>query len=207
MLTLGLVAFGIAACSDGPPAPRSGTAGSTSAPVPTTATATQPTAGDAADLDCEDPVAVDAAVPASYEELAGAVALPTSRSSAQALGTSPSAEGLVLFAKTGLLIRSGAAFTISPAPEWRGRAAMWWGNTGGQRIAASFRGGPCAGSGWLAFPGGFYATEPGCIPFDVTVGGTAVRVEVGVGAACPGQRSPDAPGDAPAAGSTVPGGP
>jgi hypothetical protein len=142
-------------------------------------------------LDCDDPVATDTSVPATYEQLTGALALPTSSAAPQALQTRPSSERLGLFAKTGLLIHAGAAFTITPAPGWRDQAGAWWGNTGERSVEPSFHGGPCEGTGWLAFPGGFYVAEPGCVPFDVAVAGTTTRVEIGIGAACHGQQPPD----------------
>jgi hypothetical protein len=147
----------------------------------------------AAALDCRNPIATDTAVPETYEQLAGVTALPTSTSSPVALQTSPSSESLRLFAKTGLLIRAGVEFTIAPSAEWSGRAAAWWGNSGGVRIAPSSQGGPCGGTGWLAFPGGFFVAEPGCVPFEIQAANTRLRVEIGMGAPCPGQQPPPEP--------------
>lgn len=147
-----------------------------------------------APLDCRISTPVSA-VPEGYEQLAGDVALPTSAASRYALQTASSQGGLRLFAKTGLWLRAGVELTIVPAGGWRHRAAAWWGNNvDGEAIAPlPFRGGPCRGSGWLVFPGGFFVSSVGCVPFDVDVAGRTFRVDVGIGAPCAGQRPPPQP--------------
>ncbi len=151
------------------------------------------TANGAGTLDCANPIAEDAALPETYEVIGEAVALPTSTSSPAALQTAPSGAELRLFAKTRLLLTAGMQFNLTARGDWKDRAAGWWGNTSRRELATTFSGGPCDGSGWLAYPGGFFVAEPGCVPFDVLVGGAAHEVQIGVGSPCPGQDPPEEP--------------
>ena len=189
VLPLLLVGMLVAGCSSGGHRGSSDTSATRPPPSSTTTASLN-----AAPLDCmiSTPSSV---VPEDYEQLAGDVALPTSTSSRYALQTASGQGSLRLFAKTGLLIRAGVKFTIMPAAGWRHRAAAWWGNNvGGETIAPlPFRGGPCGGSGWLAFPGGFFVTRVGCVPFEVDVAGRTFRVAVGIGSPCAGQKPPPQP--------------
>ena len=121
-----------------------------------------------------------------------AVALPTGRSAPVALQTAPSGEPLRLYAKTALLVRPGVAFTVAAVGGWETRAGMRWGNMAGGPAAPVFAGGPCDGTGWLVYAGGFFVAEPGCASFEVRVEAQQ-RIDVGVGAPCPGQRPPPDP--------------
>jgi hypothetical protein len=159
-------------------------------PVPGTAAVTL--------LPCRDPVGSLATPGPDVQVIGGAIALGTSTTSPQALQTSDSGlddAALRLFAKTGLLVRTGAQAELVVPSSWSGRAAFAWGNAAvvpTERLAA----GPCAEVGpWLAYPGGYYVRDPACIPVVVRVGGEETQIHVGVGAPCPGQQAPAAPSE------------
>lgn len=146
-VVLGLGIF-LAACSS----QRGGSESETTSPSTSSGVALE----DVAVLDCRDSIASDAALPDGYEEIAGVIALPARKSSPTALQTSARRGSLRLCAKTGLLLKPGIEFTITATGRWSGRATAWWGNTGRSVLARSFLGGPCQGSGWRAYPGGFF---------------------------------------------------
>ena len=137
------------------------------------------------------------APPADLEVVLGAVALPTSPGSRalQAADIGGEAGVPALFAKTGIVVRAGVAAELEvdvPAGE---RAGIGWGGEPShpsQRFAVPAC--PDArGTGWLAFPGGYWVDRPGCLPLVVRAGGQEQRVRVGVGRACPGQQPPVVP--------------
>jgi hypothetical protein len=151
-----------------------------------------------ATLHCAGLIDVVAAPPMSYEAIAEAVALPTSSSATTALQTSvhDGAEGLRLFAKAGLLVKTGAEATLVVPEAWRDRLAIGWGNTSGGHPAAVLEVGPCEGPGeWLVYPGGFFVEDASCVPLLISDGGSEHRVHVGVGAPCQGQEPPPKPSD------------
>jgi hypothetical protein len=131
--------------------------------------------------------------PADYETVLGVVSLPTSPASA-ALGASDSGDPAVpaLFAKTGLLVRADTPSELVVAPQPGNRVAIGWGNVSfgpGQRFVVP----ACPdtyGTGWLAYPGGYWADSPLCLPLTVRASGQEQEVHVGVGASCPGQAPP-----------------
>jgi hypothetical protein len=151
-------------------------------------------------LDCRDPIGGSATTPRrTVQPFRGVVALQTSASTRRALQIAtfadPSAPDFGYWVKTPVYLRTNgkSATVVVPSGE-RGRIAMTWGNTDSDAVATrSFRVGPCAGSGyWVVFPGGYYVTEPDCYRLLVRVGGKEMRVQVGIGAPCPGQRPPPA---------------
>ena len=173
--------------------------GCTTAPQPkatptTTADSSspQPANADVTTLTCAG--AIDGGPPTSdYETLLGVVALTTS----EALGASESGDPgtPALFAKIGLLVRAGTPFELDVAPQPGNRVAIGWGNR-------SFRPSPrfvvpaCAdtyGTGWLVYPGGYWADRPLCLPINVRAAGREQQVHVGLGTACPGQDPPPSP--------------
>ncbi len=93
-----------------------------------------------------------------------------------------------LFAKSGLLLRTGEHAELSSEDAW----LAWGSNAVDRRLDA----GPCQGEpGWLAFAGGYLVSDPGCVAVTVTVDGEDFPYTVGVGAPCPGQQPPPAPSD------------
>ena len=153
-----------------------------------------------ATLDCKDPIGGFIDPPADYERFGDQVALVTSRTREQAMQAAPyrdpSAAPFRYFSKTGLLVRTGKRTAELRIPRSEhGRLALFWGNTGRDRIASRvFHVGPCGGAqGYIAFPGGFFVNEPHCARVIVRVGDRDHTTRVGLGKACPGQRPPPAP--------------
>lgn len=159
-------------------------------PTSSTPTESMP-AGKASRLDCAEPIAGLAQPPENYEAIGDVIAIPTSRSSARPLqADSPdlSDPSHRLFAKTGLLVRADRASELAVTSEFIGRAAMWWGNTGGDHPSERFLIGPCpAAVAWIAYPGGFWVSAPVCVDLVVRHDGAEARFSVAIGTKCPGQ--------------------
>jgi hypothetical protein len=88
--------------------------------------------------------------------------------------------------KAGLVIRSGQSVTINVPDEWKGRAAIIWGNgnfgpTSSLRIAGCGAD-PSVGN---AYAGGFYLrSRSACVPLRFRVGSRSATVRFGVGRRC-----------------------
>ncbi len=135
--------------------------------------------------------------PAPFRVVLGVVALPASPGY-QALATSLSGDGPGaprLFAKTGLLIRSGTTFELTVPARFTSQLSIGWGTPGppSHRVLVHNCAGP--GGGWLAYAGGYWINHPACVPLTVTVGGRQQQVHIGVGTACPGQQPPSGPSE------------
>jgi hypothetical protein len=138
--------------------------------------------------------AIDGLAPASdWTVVLDVVALPASPKT-PALGTDggdPSASP-AMFAKTGLLIRAGRAFELS-VPAVPGNAiGIGWGGSPSSP-SRRFVVPPCTdryGTGWLSYPGGYWADRPLCLPLTVRAGGREQQVPIGIGTPCPGQQPP-----------------
>lgn len=144
-------------------------------------------------LHCADDIGGDAP-PEDYTVVHGAVALPAAPRHA-ALQAAPAGGPPRLFAKTGLVVRAGATVELSVPPSVGSHVGIGWANgPAGPSRRFVVPGCPdLRGTSWLAYPGGYWADEPLCLPLDVRVGGETERVEIGVGTACPGQAAPPAP--------------
>ena len=98
----------------------------------------------------------------------------------------------MLFAKDGLLLKAGTAFDLTVAPDWSGRLAFEWNNVG--LAVGAIHVPPCTPTGaqtpWFDFRGGYDVVKPGCVSVIVTVGSKQQRVNIGIGAPCPGQTPP-----------------
>ncbi|HSC03091.1 MAG TPA: hypothetical protein VLC49_07220 [Solirubrobacteraceae bacterium] len=148
-------------------------------------------------LDCAQYIDTRPPTP-DYTVVLGVVALPIAPKSA-ALQTGPS--GLPdpssrLFAKTGLLIRTGTKFELVIPPAWAGRLWIGWANgpaRPGPGLLVNCHPYPADRSGWLAYPGGFWLRRPACVPLLIKTGARSRRVQVGLGTPCPGQRPPAGP--------------
>jgi hypothetical protein len=125
----------------------------------------------------------------------GVVALPTAETMAAALQTSASGEvdpSARLFAKWGLYVRADAALELIVPDEVADRFSIGWGPPAPRtrRLVVD----RCRGnSEWLAFVGGYWVRDPGCMPLLVRTGGQEQRVLIGIGAPCHGQHPPPAP--------------
>jgi hypothetical protein len=131
--------------------------------------------------------------PPGYATVLDAVALPTG----DALGAYDSGDPTTpaLFAKTGLLVRAGHPFELAVAPSAGNDVAIGWGNRSFQP-SPRFVVPSCPdtyGTGWLAYPGGYWADRPLCLPLTVSAAGREQEVRIGVGTACPGQEPPPSP--------------
>jgi hypothetical protein len=183
-------------CSADEPAaaPRDPPAGTrASAPTPSPQASPSPVPDpDTTPLDCAN--AIDGGPPpAGFEVVLGIVALPTSSAgpALQAFGSGdPSTPAL--FAKTGLLIRADSAFDLVVPVLPGNRLTIGWGNRAfrpGKRVVVP----GCAdqyGTGWLAYPGGYWVDRPLCLPLTVRAGNREQVVRIGVGTPCPGQQPP-----------------
>jgi hypothetical protein len=167
----------VAACTSGPapkPAPSSSRAPSSSAASP-----------EAADASCTDPVDQPSALPGDYRLVAGVAAVPTGR----LFQVSPSGEhgpAVKLFAKWGLVVRTGRTVQIAVAPGWENKARVGWGNPG--TPATSVRVTACpvgsAPAPWTAFAGGTWVAAPACVPFVIRAGGRSERIRFPIGVPC-----------------------
>ena len=134
--------------------------------------------------------------PDDFEQVLGVVALPTSPLYPNALQTTAKDaddSSVYYFAKTGLWWRGDAAFELIVPDELRSVLAIGWG--GPARIAEKVQVGCGLADSWMAQPGGYWVREPMCAQVIVRVGGSEQRVEIGLGAACPGQGPPAEPSD------------
>jgi len=188
----------LGACSTTPTANENTGASPVSSPqqAPATSSGTTTPVGSAeagsATLDCAN--YIDAQPPpADFQIVLGVVALPTSPSHA-ALGTSANGpeQSLRLFAKTGLDIRAGTRFELIVPDQPAGRLGVGWGgapSTPSRRLIVANC--PNAGhTGWLAYPGGYWVSDPACVPLIVRAGGEDQLVHIGLGTPCPGQQPP-----------------
>jgi hypothetical protein len=144
-------------------------------------------------LPCQDVIAwPDLKDLTDYSKVLGRVALPT-KSALGAVRQSDSAEAATAYwSKQGLVIKWGARVAMTVPRAWRGRMAIGWGSPAAPTehlLIAGCKAGQDPGA-WLAFAGGFWVSEPACVPLIVDVGQRRQRVHIGVGAACPGQNPP-----------------
>jgi hypothetical protein len=198
--SLALAALLLAACTrdTGHPVSAGGSTGSgpttpSSSPTPSSSTGASSSAVLPAEtLTCGN--AIDGlAPPADWTVVLGVVALPASPAS-RALQASDSGNPTIplLFAKTGLLIRTGVAFQLSvPAVTGNELGIGWSGapSSPGRRFAVP----ACPdqyGTGWLSYPGGYWADRPLCLPLTVRAGTREQQVQIGIGTPCPGQEPP-----------------
>jgi hypothetical protein len=161
---------GTAGCGDDPgvlPPPPSASAGG------------MPAAG------CPDTIAHEDDPGEAYQVIAGVVAVPAAdrvlEPSEQPSGQGPTR----LFAKWGLLVRSGATVDLSLLPGWADRARLRWGNTDIEP-AAAVRVVACPDDGtWSVFAGGTWVIEPDCVPIRiVTATGPEALAELSIGTPC-----------------------
>jgi hypothetical protein len=149
-----------------------------------------------ASLTCSEPID-GGAPPAGWQTALDVVALPASPDS-RALQVFDSGDPTVpaLFAKTGLLVRAGQAFELEVPVEGNNRVAIGWGDALTSRPSARFAVPACPdtfGTGWLAYPGGYWADRPLCLPLTVRAAGRGQQVQIGIGTPCPGQQPPVTP--------------
>lgn len=92
------------------------------------------------------------------------------------------------FQKMGLVLKAGTAFTLSVPMEMRGTMKIGWSNSGytlANELVISGCTSPQANADWLAYPGGFWLNEPGCVPLAVTTGQMSQTIHIPIGKPCP----------------------
>ncbi len=138
-------------------------------------------------LHCGDAISSGPAPLADDVPISNAVVLPKVALQANRTGEfDPSAKW---FAKVGLFVRSGASFMLSVPDDWMGRLSIGWGSPATRTMNLHVSG--CTSDiRWLVFAGGFWVDEPSCVPIVVNSGSQQETVQIGVGAACPGQAPP-----------------
>jgi hypothetical protein len=168
-----------------------------SAPL-TLAPSTSPTAtagSGSLTLPCQDAIASTPAPTGEVAIILGVVALPTNDSMPRALQTRSSGESdpvARLFAKQGLPIRAGASFELVVPHDVATRLSIGWGNPA-HRTRHLVVPGCASRTARLAYAGGYWVGQVGCLPLLVRVGSREQQVRIGVGAPCPRQQPPPQP--------------
>jgi hypothetical protein len=147
-------------------------------------------------LSCSDAIHSAPAPYVGMSVVLGVVALPTHRT--LQTGRSGESGNRRLFAKIGLLARSGSApFELIVPPGLVGHLFLGWGNpatpTSDLRVSGCRSSVP--NQPWVAFAGGYWVGSPACVPVTVRTGGSEQTVHIGVGKACLGQQPPPQPSD------------
>ena len=140
---------------------------------------------ESATLDCAESIDLVVAPPDDFTVVLGSIALSLNtplEASPSGLGVGPTR----LFAKSGLLVRSGVAARLSLYGSWTERARIGWGAP--PRAAVTVVVPPCPAdpAGWLVFSGGYWVDEPGCVGIELWTGAGTQRVSIGVGRSCSG---------------------
>lgn len=138
-------------------------------------------------LRCGDAITSQAAPGPNDMPIFNEIALPKNALQANESGEQdPSARW---FAKSGLLVAPGANIMIAVPESLMGKASIGWGSPATHAMALFISGCP-AGDRWLVFAGGFWVSDPACIPILVHTVTLHQTVMIGAGKACPGQTEP-----------------
>lgn len=138
-------------------------------------------------LDCSAQIGAPGTPGDDLTVVAGAVALPTASTSGalQARKSPTATKRYPLFAKRGLVVKTGQPFDLIVPTGQRDDFALMWGNTSPTwhlRVSCTN-----TAATWLAFPGGYLASEAGCVSLIVRTDKHHQRVRIGVGATCKGE--------------------
>lgn len=91
------------------------------------------------------------------------------------------------FQKVWIALKTGAKMEILVPPEMQDRMRIGWSNDG-YRLARELKVPGCesnpAGGQWVAYPGGFWLKEAGCMPLTVTTGTATETIYVPIGKSC-----------------------
>lgn len=178
--------------------PRTGPTPESDAPTYSTPAAVTPASAGGvaatAALDCQDAIGDDSP-PADYVRVLDVVGLPASPQHTSLQASDSGVTGrLRLFAKAGLVIRTGTTFEIVVPDDHLDRAAVVWGSPGTPTTHLTVTDCRSPGDAWLAYAGGYLVSEPMCLPLLIRAGGREQRVPIGVGTECPGQPAASLPG-------------
>jgi hypothetical protein len=85
--------------------------------------------------------------------------------------------------KRGLSIRADSPpVVVTIPPPWRGRAAIFWGNSPGMFSSVRFLSCPRQGGAWNAYAGGFYLQSVSdCVPLLFSIGRQTARLQFEIG--------------------------
>lgn len=178
-----LILVAVVSCGGATPA----TAGEPLTPLPPAASASARaplvmTPADASELTlaCAQSLEALEQLPPSYTPILDVVALSGVGPGGVPLQTAQHESGS-LFAKSGLLVKSGATFELV-VPQGSSLRLVW-GNK--QDPVSRVRVTGCTGPRpWLAFAGGFWVKQPGCADVVVREGAREQNVRVAIGATC-----------------------
>jgi hypothetical protein len=117
-----------------------------------------------------------------YREVLGAVSVP----GAYLTQIVPTGERpWTHWRKAGIVVRAGAAVTITVPAKWRRRAAIVWGNADGAFRSLQLAACPGEPNVGLAYAGGFLLRGRSvCLPLIFTVGDRRATVRFGLGRRC-----------------------
>ncbi len=146
-----------------------------------------PSVAGAALVECRWSIAARPDPPGDYQVVVQDVAVPTT-SVLQANESGETDPAMRLFAKWGLVVRAGAAVDLHVGPGWEDRARIGWGSPASPGVAVHVPAcpGPSGQAGWLAFAGGTWVAQPGCVPLIARSRGQEAQVRLGVGVPCAG---------------------
>lgn len=170
--------------------PSTGGSGNDSQPAspdarssPTPSPSGPPAVARSSTLLCADHIATPKTPASDLQVIQGAVALPTAASAGPLQASSSGDRGSWLFAKRGLLVRTGRSFDLVVPHKERHRLALAWGKPGKPtwRLHVSC---PHPYAKWLAFPGGYLVPSRRCASLIIRAADHQDRVDIGVGARC-----------------------
>ena len=146
-------------------------------------------AGSTAALDCSQFIGADGPPIDGYAKVLGVAWLPTHRALGSVRLVDPPTPTARWWSKQGLVIKAGSTFTLAVPDAWQGRLAIGWGSPAqpSEEVTVS---GCDSGGRWLAYAGGYWVSEPACVPLVVESGRRHKTVHIGVGAPCRGQTPP-----------------
>ncbi len=92
------------------------------------------------------------------------------------------------FQKVWIALRTGAKMNITVPLAMQDKMRIGWSNDG-YRLANELKVPGCesdpAGAQWVAYPGGFWLREAGCVPLTITTDTVTKTVHVPLGKSCP----------------------
>jgi len=148
-------------------------------------------AGGVDQVSCAAWIASGSDPPDNYRVVVQGLAVPTTPV-LQANETGETDPAIRLFAKWGLIVRTGAVVDLRVAPGWEDRVRIKWGSSASPGLAVHVPAcpKPSGQSQWLHFAGGTWVAQPACVPLVVRSQGQEAQVRLGVGMACDGAIGP-----------------
>jgi hypothetical protein len=136
--------------------------------------APNPTPRSTLTIECKTAIDAIDEPPASYTTILGVVALEIDKQLQAA------DHGDTLFTKQGLVVRTGASFTLE-VKAGSGLLISWGSGDPAERVVVEGCTGPKT---WTVFAGGFRAKHTGCYELNVREGSREQVVRIGMGAKC-----------------------